>query len=146
MGKSALCKLLSTVLTARLQIPFIATTNVTQTSLLKCLQPFPLCLVKSPTQTYTINAMMRRKGIALRILNAGTRREYWSASRPPGKPPVTFAQKLAGTQSRYWLSETEKFSYPYRGSNPEHSVVQSLVLEWSIWYRKVTHWCAKWVI
>lgn len=62
MGKSALCKLLSTVLTARLQIPFIATTNVTQTSLLKCLQPFPLCLVKSPTQVYTINANDEKKG------------------------------------------------------------------------------------
>lgn len=133
MGIFALWKLPSIVLTARLNIPFIATINATRTSQLKCLQTFSfLCLVKSPRKHTPLTHIMRRKGIALRILNVGIPWDYVVSFTASGKLPVTFAQKLAGSwypEPTLTLCSAEKLSYPYRGSNPEQSVVQSLVLE-----------------
>lgn len=103
------------------------------------------CLVKSPTQTDTINANNEEKGYR----STHTQRRHpmgvLVSFTAPGKPPLR-AEACLYPEPILTLWCTEKFSYPHRGSNPEHSVVQSLGLKWSIWYRKVTHWCEKWVI
>jgi len=65
---------LSILLTARIHTPFTATMNATQTSLLKCLQPFSSLLWSRPRKHTPLTHMMR-KGIALRILNVGIRWE-----------------------------------------------------------------------
>lgn len=131
MGKSALWKLLSIVLTARLHVPFIATTNATLiTSQLKCLQSSCLCLLKSPPQTYTINAYNEEKWYR----STHTQRQHPMGVSGQIHGPGKASGKLCTEACWYpepilTLRSTEKFSYPYQRSNPEHSVVQSLVLE-----------------
>lgn len=114
---------------------------------LKCLQSSCLCLLKSPPQTYTINAYNEEKWYR----STHTQRQHpmgvSGQIHGPGKASVKLCTEACWyPEPILTLRSTEKFSYPYRRSNPEHSVVQSLVLEWSFWYRKVTHWCKIWVI
>jgi hypothetical protein len=130
MGKSALWKLLSTVPTARLHIPFMNEMKATRTSQLKCQQSSCLCLLKSPPQKYTINAYNEEKWYS----STHTQRRHPMGGSGQLHGPWKASSNLCAEACWYsqpilTLRGTEKFYYSYRRSNPEHSVVQSLVLE-----------------